>query len=73
MNIDKDDFFFCYDKNMRDFLASYGFQYITTARSIKNNSQFWLFVKSNKLQNAIGEFTIRKNPAKNGRKIHKCV
>jgi len=43
------DYFYCYTKALRDHLKSKGFNYITTAKAISNDKQFWLFERTNEL------------------------
>lgn len=65
MSITNKDFFYCYDKNLKNYMSGLGFQYITTARSVKNNKQFWLFFVTDELQQEIDNWNERKkeNPA----------
>ncbi|MED0717438.1 hypothetical protein [Aeribacillus composti] len=51
------NYFFCYDKRLADFLRyEKGFSYITKARSVKNGFIFYLFEKSESLQDSIDEW-----------------
>lgn len=61
----KNDFFFCYDFNMQKYLSNNNHEYVTHARSIKSGREFWLFLKSDSLQQSIDEFIARKNNVKN--------
>lgn len=58
------DFFFVYDFEMKNYLSERGHKFVTHARSIKNGREFWLFVRSEKLQVSIDEFKNRKNHVK---------
>ncbi|EHL78970.1 hypothetical protein [Bacillus smithii] len=57
-------YFFVYDRNLKNHLSESGFRFITHARSIKDNREFWLFTISNELQESIKEFNERKNMPK---------
>lgn len=61
----KSDLFFVYDKRLSNYLTLKGHKYITHARSIKDNREFWLFHVNKELQKSIDEFnalrTIHKN------------
>ncbi|GGJ77136.1 hypothetical protein GGR02_003024 [Anoxybacillus voinovskiensis] len=53
----KKEYFFCYDQRLADFLRyEKNIEYITKARSVKNNFIFYLFEKSDLLQTAIDEW-----------------
>lgn len=63
--MNKSDFFYCYDFNMQKHLSNNAHEYITHARSIRNGREFWLFLKSDSLQQSIDEFISKKNDVKN--------
>ncbi|WP_339171210.1 hypothetical protein [Anoxybacillus sp. FSL W8-1294] len=51
------NYFFCYDKRLADFLRyKKNIEYITKARSVKNGFIFYLFEKSESLQESIDEW-----------------
>lgn len=53
----KGNYFFCYDKRLADFLRyEKNIEYITKARSVKNGFIFYLFEKSERLQESIDEW-----------------
>lgn len=54
--ISKDDFFFCYTKSMSLFLREKGISYIFKGKSIKDSNIFTLYLKGEKLQNALDEY-----------------
>lgn len=45
----RQEYFYCYTRGLKDYLKSFGFEYITTAKAISTNRQFWLFERSEKL------------------------
>lgn len=49
-------YFFVYDRNLKNHLSNEGFKFITHAKSIKDNREFWLFAITDKLQESIKEF-----------------
>lgn len=53
----KQDYFFCYSKSLRNHLVDNDFRYITTAKSISSDDQFWLFYRDDELNKAIVEFS----------------
>ncbi len=46
-------YFYCYSYRLMCFLKSYGFRYITKGTNYNSNSIYYLFLKSNDLDNAI--------------------
>lgn len=58
--MNQQDFFFCYDKKMKNYLSNQNQKFITHARSIKSDQEFWLFAKSDVLQLSIDQFNQEK-------------
>ena len=56
----RERYFFCYSRRMSYYLFSKGFNYITEAKHHKNNTTFWLFEKTEKLQREIDNYEIGK-------------
>ncbi|MDN4494927.1 hypothetical protein [Ureibacillus aquaedulcis] len=54
--IDNKDFFYCYTKKLSLFLSSEGIGYILKAKSVKDDSIFTLYRKSDELQQALDKF-----------------
>lgn len=50
------DFFFCYNKNLSDYLSNKGIKYITLAINPNNGNSYSLFYKTPKLQQTIQEY-----------------
>jgi len=57
------EYFYCYTRELKDHLKKCGFSYITTARALSNNKQFWLFERSEGL---IKEYYKHKRSVQNG-------
>jgi len=56
------NYFYCYTSDLKDFLKSKGLNYITTAKALSNDKQFWLFKRSDKLMRYFYEYkTINSN------------
>ena len=55
-NLNTSDFFFCYTKELSDFLSQNDLYYIFKAKSIKDNSVFTLYEKSDRLQGLLDEY-----------------
>lgn len=49
-------YFFCYSLDLRTFLRSRGFTYICTGLHPKTQRQFWLFERSQTLNDEVDEF-----------------
>jgi hypothetical protein len=49
-------FFYCYDKSLKNFLVYNGLRYITKAISIKDNLVFYLFFQTDELTKLLAEF-----------------
>lgn len=49
-------FFYCYDKNLKNFLLENGLRYITHAISIRDKRAFYMFWQSEELTKMIAEF-----------------
>lgn len=54
--IENKDLFYCYTKRLSLFLNSEGIKYIVKAKSIKDDSIFTLYQKSDELQKALDKF-----------------
>lgn len=50
------DYFYCYTKKLSMFLSSQEINYIMKARSVKDNSIFTLYEKTNELQEVLSKF-----------------
>lgn len=50
------EYFYCYTKKLSLYLSSQGIHYIIKARSVKDNSIFTLYEKTNELQQALEQF-----------------
>ncbi|MEK4884897.1 hypothetical protein NST81_09385 [Bacillus sp. FSL W8-0223] len=63
--MNKSDLFFVYDQRLSNYLILKGHEYITHARTVKDNREFWLFSINKELQKSVDEFnalrTIHKN------------
>ncbi|MDN3956210.1 hypothetical protein [Sporolactobacillus laevolacticus] len=53
-------FFYCYDKELKNFLLSNGLRYITHAISIRDHMGFYMFWQSEELTKLITEFKQQK-------------
>lgn len=64
--MDNKQFFFCYDANLSYYLKYHkGFNYITKAINPNSNKIFWLYWRSEKLNQSIKEFfKVSKNGVK---------
>lgn len=54
------DFYFCYRPTKVAYLKRKGFFFITHAISKKTSEEFWLFVKSEELRQALNEYQIEE-------------
>lgn len=52
----KSAFFFCYNKNVSDYLTGKGIKYITVSRDLKTKKIFSLFQINDELQTALNEY-----------------
>lgn len=50
------DFFFCYSKQLADYLKQQGFSLITIGRNVNTNTIYSMFLKSESLNHAIDEY-----------------
>lgn len=50
------DFFYCYSKDLADYLKQQGFSIITIAKNIKSDTIFSMFMKSKALDSAINDY-----------------
>lgn len=50
----------CYSVPQKDFLMSKGLEYITIAKDPKTLDTFWLFLRSDKLDDALTEWSNNK-------------
>jgi hypothetical protein len=56
--IDNKNLFYCYTRKLSSYLCSEGIEYILKARSIKDDSIFTLYQKSDELQQALDKFKV---------------
>lgn len=52
-NTDKISYFFCYDFRLKEQLKEYGFRYVTMALRPKDKRRFWLFERTQELENIL--------------------
>ncbi|MER1958933.1 MAG: DUF5659 domain-containing protein [Solibacillus sp.] len=50
------EYFYCYTKKLSLYLSSQGIAYIIKAKSVKDNSIFTLYSKTDELQEALTQF-----------------
>lgn len=50
------NYFFCYNKHLADYIRSKGIQYITVARDLKSQKIFTLFYINEMLQQTLAEY-----------------
>lgn len=55
----KKSFFFCYNKNVSEFLSSKYIPFITVARDVKTGKIFSLYLIDERLQTALDEYKNR--------------
>lgn len=61
MNIDKDvELYCCYSLNLREFLYSNGLRYKLAALNPNSKSLFWVYVKNEKLDKLLNEWSANK-------------
>lgn len=58
--MEKDQYFFCYNKHISDYLTERGIKYITVAKEIKNNRLFSLYKQTKELSRALEEYKLNK-------------
>lgn len=58
-NFMKKSFFFCYNKNVSEFLSSKYIPFITVARDVKTGKIFSLYQIDERLQTALDEYKNR--------------
>ena len=51
------DFFYCYDRKLKDYLTENGVRFIMTAYSISNQHQFFLYQQGETLRNLLNSYT----------------
>lgn len=52
----KENFFFCYNRQMMLYLKSKGFSFILCAKHEVSDNKFWMFQKTPQLQKALDEY-----------------
>lgn len=57
---EKIDFFYCYNKNVSDFLRTKGVRFITVAKDLKTQKVFSLYVINKEFQAALNEYNQNK-------------
>lgn len=55
------DFFFCYNSDLKNYLVENNVDFITSAYSIKTQDRFWLFQKSDELQELLNKYNNNKH------------
>ncbi|MEC1697751.1 hypothetical protein [Schinkia azotoformans] len=60
------DFFWCYDKEIADFLRRKGITYITKARRFDTHAVYYQFLRTTELNQRLAEFNEIKSKSKNG-------
>ena len=61
MNIDKDvELYCCYSLNLREFLYKNGLRYKLAALNPNSKSLFWVYVKNEKLDKLLNEWSANK-------------
>lgn len=50
-------FFYCYDKELKNYLCQHGLRFITHAISIRDHMNFYQFWQSEELTRLIADFT----------------
>jgi hypothetical protein len=59
MQLQSTDFFYCYSKQVSDYLTSLGINKITVAREPKSNRLFSLYYQSDELKQALTKYNER--------------
>lgn len=57
------EYFYCYTNDLKNYFKSKGFNYITTAKALSNNKQFWLFERDDRLMKYFYEYKIERSGA----------
>ena len=66
MCIDKDiELYCCYSLNLREFLYSNGMRYKLAALNPNSKSLFWVYVKNEKLDKLLNEWSMNKKTISN--------
>ena len=64
MIMNKQDFLFVYDKELRNRIIDSGEKYITTAHAVSSLKRFWLFYKSENVVSIADEYLEEKEMEK---------
>lgn len=59
MSQDNQQYFYCYDRELFDYLNTKGFRFITKARHFKTNALFTLFQQTLELNLALEEWKVK--------------
>lgn len=51
------DFYYCYSKTLKDFLAENEVRYITKAKSIRDDNVFWMYFIDDQLSELLTEYS----------------
>jgi hypothetical protein len=51
------DFFFCYSKELHNHIQRQGVNYVCAARHETTYKKFWLYIRSERLNKALAEYT----------------
>lgn len=62
--MDKQDFLFVYDKELRNRIIDSGEKYIATAHAVSSLKRFWLFYKSENVVSIADEYLEEKEMEK---------
>ena len=67
MNNDKEnvELYCCYSLNLREFLYSKGVRYKLAALNPNSKSLFWVYVKNEKLDKLLSEWSVNKKTVSN--------
>lgn len=52
----QDDFYFCYQADLSNYLKGKGIRYLLKSRSVKDSNIFTLYLKTEQLDQAIDEY-----------------
>ena len=54
-------YFYCYSKPLKDYFLENGLKYIIKSIKKKTHKKYWLFEGTEKLNNLLAEWRLRKN------------
>jgi hypothetical protein len=62
MRFDNGQFFYCYDKGLFQLFKENNIKYITTAKHLRTDQQFWMYFRTPEVNEIVSKWMVEKSP-----------